>query len=54
MERRSGRWRAQILLQSGHRPALQATLTAWRQALAGSPASRKARWSIDVDPIELF
>jgi len=54
MERRSGRWRAQILLQSGHRPALQATLTAWRQALAQSPASRKARWSIDVDPIELF
>jgi primosomal protein N' (replication factor Y) (superfamily II helicase) len=54
MERRSGRWRAQILLQSEHRPTLQAALTAWRQALAGSPASRKARWSIDVDPIELF
>ncbi|MDG1462220.1 MAG: primosomal protein N' [Gammaproteobacteria bacterium] len=54
MERRSGRWRAQILLQSEHRPSLQALLTAWRRALNDNPASRKARWSIDVDPIELF
>ncbi len=54
MERRSGRWRAQILLQAEHRPSLQALLTAWRQALNDSPSARKARWSIDVDPIELF
>lgn len=54
MERRSGRWRAQILLQAEHRPALQALLTSWRQHLVESPLSRKARWSIDVDPIELF
>ncbi len=54
MERRSGRWRAQILLQAGHRPTLQATLKEWRQQLAAMPEARKIRWSIDVDPIELF
>ena len=54
MERRAGRWRAQILLQAEHRPTLQAMLTSWRQHLVESPISRKARWSIDVDPIELF
>jgi len=54
MERRSGRWRGQLLLQSAARPALQALLTRWRHALAAHPLSNTVRWSVDVDPSELF
>jgi primosomal protein N' (replication factor Y) len=54
MARRAGRYRAQLLLQSSSRKPLHAALAAVRSALESDPAARKARWSIDVDPIELF
>jgi primosomal protein N' (replication factor Y) (superfamily II helicase) len=54
MERKAGRYRAQLLLQSANRPKLLDLLAALRPALEADPASRRVRWSIDVDPIELF
>ena len=54
MARRAGRYRAQLLLQSSDRRALHAVLGDLRPALENEPAARKVRWSIDVDPIELF
>ena len=54
MARRAGRYRAQLLLQSGDRRSLHAALSSLRPMLEAAPAARKARWSIDVDPIELF
>jgi primosomal protein N' (replication factor Y) len=54
MARRAGRYRAQLLLQSGNRQALHAILRDIRPGLENSPLARKVRWSIDVDPIELF
>ncbi len=54
MARRAGRYRAQLLLQSSDRKSLHAVLAELRPALEGEPAARKVRWSIDVDPIELF
>jgi primosomal protein N' (replication factor Y) len=54
MARRAGRYRAQLLLQSADRRALHRVLGALRPALEQFPAARKVRWSIDVDPIELF
>jgi len=54
MARKAGRYRAQLLLQSEERRALHALLSALRPALEADPVARKARWSIDVDPIELF
>ena len=54
MERRAGRYRAQLLLQSFERRNLHRMLNELRSALEGSAEARKARWSIDVDPIELF
>jgi primosomal protein N' (replication factor Y) len=54
MARRAGRYRAQLLLQSADRRALHRALAALRPTLEQSPAARKVRWSIDVDPIELF
>ena len=54
MERRAGRYRAQLLLQSRDRRSLHEMLQQLRGALENDAASRRVRWSIDVDPIELF
>lgn len=54
MERLAGRYRAQLLLQSSSRAALQKTLAAAVPGLDRLPSARKVRWSVDVDPIDLF
>lgn len=54
MERRAGRFHAQLLLQSADRQALHQLLQALRSELETDTAGRRVRWSIDVDPIELF
>ena len=54
MERKAGRYRAQLLLQSNQRGKLHGMLRHLRTSLESNSASRKVRWSIDVDPIELF
>jgi len=54
MARRAGRYRAQLLLQSGDRRLLHEVLRELRPLLEADPAARKVRWSIDVDPVELF
>jgi primosomal protein N' (replication factor Y) len=54
MARRSGRYRGQLLVQSSRRGELQDFLRRWRSALPELPTSRKTRWSLDVDPVELF
>ncbi|MGH8582127.1 MAG: primosomal protein N' [Gammaproteobacteria bacterium] len=53
MERRAGRHRWQLLLQSPQRKPLQAALGAWMPALEALPTGRRLRWSLDVDPQEL-
>ena len=54
MERRAGRNRAQLLLQADSRQALHKLLNQWAPALEGLKSGRKVRWSLDVDPAELF
>ncbi len=54
MERRAGRYRAQLLVQSDKRSALHAALDLALQQLEGSALGRKVRWSLDVDPVETF
>jgi primosomal protein N' (replication factor Y) len=54
MERRAGRYRAQLLLQCRQRQPLHTLLTQLQPKMEGSPLARRVRWSIDVDPIELF
>jgi len=49
--RRAGYERAQIVVQSPSRPALQAFLAEWNAALPAS-APGGLRWHLDVDPIE--
>ena len=54
MERLAGRYRAQLLVQSPSRSALQQTLAAAVPGFDRLPAARKVRWSVDVDPVDLF
>jgi primosomal protein N' (replication factor Y) len=54
MEKRAGRVRAQLLLQARDRRALHALLHGWVPQLDTLPGARKARWSLDVDPYDLF
>ncbi len=54
MERRAGRYRAQLLLQSSTRQALHALLGPLVRRLEDSRLARRVRWSLDVDPVELF
>jgi len=54
MARKAGRYRVQLLLQSSDRKALHRVLRDLRPKLENEPTARKVRWSIDVDPIELF
>lgn len=54
MERRAGRYRAQLLIQARRRSHLHELLDAWLPEVEGLPAARKVRWSLDVDPMELL
>jgi primosomal protein N' (replication factor Y) len=54
MERRAGRYRGQLLLQAASRRELQQLLPAWREAVASIESQRRVRWSLDVDPVDLF
>ncbi len=54
MERRAGRYRAQLLLQTPQRPALQRLLQDWVPQLHTLDSARRVRWSIDVDPLDTY
>ena len=54
MARKAGRYRAQLLLQSSDRSTLHRALRILRPMLEADASARKVRWSIDVDPGELF
>jgi primosomal protein N' (replication factor Y) (superfamily II helicase) len=54
MEKRGGRWRAQLLLQCAARPALHGALARLRDFAPTLPESRGVRWFIEVDPQDLF
>lgn len=54
MERLGGKYRAQLLLQAERRSSLNNTLSRLTVNLDTLPGAKKTRWSIDVDPVDLF
>ncbi|WP_133000297.1 primosomal protein N' [Luteimonas arsenica] len=54
MPRRAGMHRAQLLLSSPQRRALHAVLDAVVAGLHALPEARRVRWSLDVDPVDLY
>jgi primosomal protein N' (replication factor Y) (superfamily II helicase) len=54
MSKRAGRYHAQLLIESVDRSALHRFLDQWLPQIEPLPSARRARWALDVDPIELF
>jgi primosomal protein N' (replication factor Y) len=54
MPRRAGYQRAQLVLSAAARPALHAALAAALPSIRELPEARKVRWSLDVDPVDLY
>ncbi len=54
MSRRAGMHRAQLLLSSPSRRELHALLDSALPAIYELPEARKTRWSLDVDPLDLY
>ena len=54
MERRAGRFRAQLMLQSERRGDLQRLLGTLVRQLEQSREARQVRWSVDVDPVDTY
>jgi primosomal protein N' (replication factor Y) len=54
MERRAGRYRAQLLIQAGQRGVLHEFLDHWTERLTNLKPARQVRWSLDVDPADLL
>ena len=54
VEKRAGKFRFQLLLQSDSRPALQKVLQPWVRQLDDLKEGKKIRWSVDVDPQEML
>ncbi|HYW03507.1 MAG TPA: primosomal protein N' [Gammaproteobacteria bacterium] len=54
MERRAGRYRYQLLVQAPDHQRMQGLLRPWVPKLAEHPLARRVRWSIDVDPAEMY
>jgi primosomal protein N' (replication factor Y) len=54
MPLRAGRQRGQLLVESATRRHLHAALRPWWLQLSQLPSARKVRWSIDVDPVDLY
>lgn len=54
MERRAGRYRYHLLIQAPQRGELHRLLNAWIPRLEALKSARRVRWSVDVDPMEMF
>ncbi|RUL73062.1 primosomal protein N' [Dyella choica] len=54
MPLRAGRQRGQLLIESASRRHLHAAMRPWSIQLGQLPSARKVRWSLDVDPIDLY
>ncbi len=54
MPLRAGRHRGQLLIEAETRGALHGALRPWYPTLSTLPSARRVRWSLDVDPIDLY
>jgi len=54
MYRRQGNYRYQLLIQASERRPLHHVLSYSTSILEQSPLAKRVRWSLDVDPLEMF
>ena len=54
MERRAGRYRAQLLIQANNRKQLQSLFSLSISQIESHKTAKKVRWSVDIDPMDLI
>ena len=54
IEKRRGRYRSQLLIQSGNRNTLRRALTPWCRSLESMPGAKRTRWFLDMDPQDML
>jgi primosomal protein N' (replication factor Y) len=54
MEKRAGRYRTQLMLQSTERKPLHRLIQPWLQALQQLKSACRVRWSLDIDPYDTY
>ncbi len=54
MLKRQGNYHYQLLIQANARQPLHKTLHLVTAFLEKSPLAKRVRWSLDVDPLEMF
>lgn len=54
MEKRGGRYRAQMIIEAHRRGPLHRLLKKWISQLESLRESRRVRWSLDIDPIDMY
>jgi primosomal protein N' (replication factor Y) len=54
MTRRAARYHAQLLIESAERAPLHRMLSDWLPRVESLAAPRDLRWSLDIDPLDLF
>ena len=54
MPKRAGRFRVQLLMQAQQRPLLQRCLTRMLPEIEKLSGKQNVRWSLDVDPLDMF
>ncbi len=53
MARRAGRHHAQLLIEHPDRGGLHGFLKGWLPEIERLPESRRVRWALDVDPLDI-
>jgi primosomal protein N' (replication factor Y) len=53
IEKRSGRYRYQLIIQSNNRKSLHSHLNTWLDKLDNMKIGKKVRWSLDIDPQDM-
>ena len=54
MEKKAGKFRGQLLIQASQRKELHHILNMLIQTVEANKAAQRVRWSIDIDPQELY
>jgi len=54
MQRKSGRFRAQLLLGGKSRAAVRRTAERIVELAESLPEGKRLRWSVDIDPLEML
>ena len=54
MEKLAGRYRAQLFVKSAQRAVLHNLLSAWLNQVTESKIGQRVRWSLDIDPMDMF